>query len=197
MAQATGHTGFERRLRRDIGKKSAAYDTYSDKLTRARRLQASLTSLHKNRTKKKYTATIERLLKEAGELRPGLISQIETLEARIREEMTFSEKEVTDFQKQYEKEHAEWVAAQKKQDVAAETLRVLKYGWAQSGKGMTPEDVKTMDAAKDKAAKSKIKAHTERKDVKKVQREIDSEARDKIFFTRHLQRIAAEKIALG
>ena len=195
--QSTGHTASERRLRSDIATKNGLSDDYESKIRLARRFKKSAADAVGRRWRKKYAKTAARLLGEAETLRVDVLRRIQDLEPRIRQEMHFSELEVASFQTQFEKEHREWLEAQKGRDAAAENLRRLASESRLLDRQTTPEQELSIEGARGAAARSESVERREKKDVERVARELDSEARDRNLFTRELQRIVAERITLS
>jgi hypothetical protein len=119
------------------------------------------------------------------------------LEPRIRQEMQFSEQEVVAFQAQFEREHREWLEAQKSRQAAAESLRRLTRESGLLPWKMTADQGPSIEEARGATARSKSLERRERNNVGPVVRELDSEARNKNLLTRELQRIVAERITLS
>jgi hypothetical protein len=195
--QGTGHTAFERRLRGDIAAKNALSEEYEDKIRLARHFGESAEEAVGRRWRKKYAKTAARLLKEADTLRVEVLRRIQDLEPRIRQEMQFSDLEVAAFQAQFEKEHREWLEAQKSRQATAESLRRLTTESGLLRRKMTADQDPSIEEARGAAVRSESVERREKKDVERVDRELDSEARDKNLFTRELQRIVAERITLS
>ena len=194
--QGTGHTLFERRLRKDIDAKNALSEEYEAKIRLARRFGKSTEGAGR-RWRKKYAKTAARLISEADALRVDVLRRIQDLEPRIRQEMQFSEHEVAAFQIQFEKEHREWLEAQKNRQAAAESVRRLTGDSGLLGRKMTADRDQSIEEAGAAAARSASVERREKKDVERVARALDSEARDKNLFTQELQRIVAERITLS
>ena len=184
-----GHSSVERRLRADIEERHKLRNELKKKQSLTTRLTRKLERVKKKRLNNRYSATIERLNTEAQMLRKKLNEMNLDLQKRIEGEMEFSIREVQAFEERYEKERTEMVEAEDK-------LKAIE-------EGTTEPDVEEVSEEEESVSREAIVARTrrmlkrERRIVEGIKREISSEERDKIFFTRELQQIKAELEAYG
>lgn len=178
---ADEHAPVERALRRDISTNNALRKQLAGLEGRVARWSAKAKDCRNKRQRKKLEATIERT-------RPAMKSMVERLRSnngdlkkRIQEEMKFSEEEVRQLQERYRKEHAEFLKAA----AAARNARRQADDLSKEAPATTARKVHRRIGRAERAVRA------EGKDVKDVQKELDSEARDKIFFERELSRILA------
>jgi hypothetical protein len=178
------HSSVERRLRADIEERHKLRNELKKKQSLAAKLTRKLERVGKKRLNNRYSATIERLNIEAAALKRELNGMNVDLQKRIEDEMEYSVSEVQGFEDRYQKEYAEMVEAEGK-------LKSIEEGTAEL-------DVEEVSEEEESVSREAIVARTrrmlrrERKVVEGIRREISSEERDKIFFTRELRQIKAE-----
>lgn len=179
-----GHSSVERRLRADIEKRHRLKDELERKQSLTVKLAKKLEITKKKRLNNRYSATIERLDVETETLREKLNEVNIDLQKRIKDEMEFSEEEVSELRKRYQKEYAGMVEAESRLEAIQE--------------GTVETDVEETSEEEEPVSKEAVTARTrralkkERRAVEEIQKEISSEERDKILFTRELQQIMAE-----
>lgn len=177
------HSSVARNLRIDVRKK---YDLKNE-LEKKQSLVASLTRKLKHAKKKRlnnrYSGTIKRLNTEISMLMQEINKTNMDLQERIKHEMEFSEEEVSKLREQYQKEYAEMVGTENK-------LKAIEAGTAEPDVEETAEEEPVSKEVMEARAKRVLKA--EKKIVDEIQKEINTEEKDKVFFTRELQYIMAE-----
>ena len=179
-----GHSSVERRLRVDIAERHRLKNELEKRQSLVVKLTKKLESAKKKRLTNRYSSTIERLDVEIDTLREKLNEMNINLQKRITDEMKFSEEEVSKLREQYQKEYSEMVEAESK-------LKAVEDGTAEP-------DVEEISEEEEPVPREAVAARTrralkrERSVVEEIQKEISSEERDKILFTKELQEIMAE-----
>ncbi len=193
------HTSVERKLKTDIIQKNIVRKQLEKKMSQVTRYTHQREKATSNRWHKRHATTINRLQGEIAELREQLNPLNADLEARIKAEMEFSEEEVEAFRAQYQQEHAEMIAARQRVDAIQSDLEETQS--EESPAGESTDTASDSEASEEIHQKEAELARAERamkeKDVEEVQREIESEEKDKVFFTRELRRIIAEREIYG
>ena len=108
-----GHTRTERRLRRDIDANRALSKGITQRLGKLRSWEESLLESNNHHKKNKYASAIARVGADVKTMKARLARDNAQVASRIVEEMEYSKQEVADFQKAFEKEHAEAITRQK------------------------------------------------------------------------------------
>ena len=178
-----GRTRIERTLKREIQETNVLRKHLFDRMREVVRYEHQAGKAVSRRWRKRYASTTARLMEEIERLKPVLLRQGEELERKIMEERKISEQEIKDFQAQLEREAQEHKEARKNRQTLEET------------KAFTDDPEKLKQAEADLAS-AEIKEKKEKKDVDKVRRELDSEARDERLFLEVLNRISADRAAL-
>ena len=178
-----GHSSVERSLRSDVEMRHKLKNELGKKRSNISRLTQKLERAKKNRSNSRYSATIARLSAESEALEYSLYEANVDLQKRIADEMAFSEEEIQAFKEQYEQQYAEM-------EETAGKLKDIEEGAAGSVAGETSEDGPPTKELM--AARTKRVLMREQKAVAGIQKEINSEERDKVFFARELQEIMAE-----
>ncbi|MBI2900041.1 MAG: hypothetical protein HYY17_07635 [Planctomycetes bacterium] len=186
-----GRTNVEQKLKGDIGHKNRHAALLRARLAEAAKYRRLAAETRNRRKSKQYAASADRLQAEIERLRACVLDCGRDLDKRIREEMKISEQEVADFQKRYEKELAEYRQAHADAKVKTEDHALAAVGWRHASQ----EERKKLTELQTVAAKARAQETKEQKDAAKVQKELDSEARDKAFFSLELKRIAVEQVA--
>ena len=151
-----------------------------------RRLQARAAKRHSNRWRARYTKTILRAAAELEELEPQVLSRAQELRLRVQEELEISVEEVQAFEEQHKKEITELKAAQQALGTAEQAL---------SGDDLESEAKDKADLLAElrrKHRRAERKARKEAKDVKTVEQELASEARDREVLTVELHKLLEE-----
>jgi len=179
-----GHSLVERRLRADIEERHKLRNELKKKQSVINRLTGKLECVKKKRLNNRYSATINRLNTEAHALSKKLNEIDIDLQKRIEDEMNLSESEIQDFEDRYQKEYSEMVEAEDK-------LKAIEEGTAEPEVEEVPEEEESV-SREAIVARTRRMLKRERRIVDGIKREISSEERDKMFFTRELQQIRAE-----
>ncbi len=172
------HTAKERKLKTDITQKNALRRNLEKRLSAMRWWTQELSKTRNLQKRKKLEASITRYKEQVERLKKELLSKDEELEKRIKEERTYSEEEIKAFQSQLDRDIKAFQNTQKK-------LEETKKGEGKTQK--TP----AMKSHLEKLLKQ------ESARVKKDEKELKSEERDKVLFTLELKRIALEQKLYG
>ncbi len=177
------HGSIEHRLLADI----AARHNLKNEVERKKSLIAKLTKdrecTKKKRMSNRCSATIKRLNAEIKQFEYKLNRRNMDLQRRIMSELEFSEEEIQNFTRQYQKEYSEMVEIEDK-------LEAIEEGTVEPAAEETPgEEVPSKEAI---VARTKRILGKERKIVERIQREIGSEKRDRVVFANELQQIVTE-----
>ena len=144
--------------------------------------------LQSRRKCKKYRDTSVRYLKELAHLKPLARKLAEELEARIQEEMKFSEEEVKTFQDQLKSEREELERIGRELEKVEEKLKAEEELAAGLQKGEEKPSTKKIKekVAKDKDRAKKLKKEEKREteSVATLKRELESEKVDEEIFQR-------------
>ncbi|MBN1435166.1 hypothetical protein JW921_10435 [Candidatus Fermentibacterales bacterium] len=178
------HTRAERNLKRDIHLKNLLR---KDLLSHMRQVQDWREKLQKTRNNRREKKTRESLLRYSGyidELKGYLLPMLDDLEKRIGDEMSFSEKEIAGFKTDVTQEKKAVAEARKAFESAQAALKEAER------KEVPPEEV----AETRKAFSGAYKAlRLERHRLDSAADELQSEYKDKDFFSRELKRIYVER----
>jgi hypothetical protein len=178
-----GRTRIERTLKKEIQEMRSLRKNLFERMHEAARYEHQAEKAMSHRWRKRYASTSGRLMVETIQLKSVLSDQGEALERRIIEERKISEQEIKDFQAQLEREIQEYKEAQK-------NLKALEKANTLTN---NPEKMKEAEAD---LASAKSKEKKEKKDVDKLKRELDSEARDERLFLEVLNQILKDRAAL-
>jgi len=166
-------TAKERKLKTDIVQKNVIRKDLEKRLSTIRRWTEALSRTHRLQRKKKLEASIARYKDQAEHLKKELLSKDEELEKRIKEEMAYSEEEIEAFRTRLNRGAKELQKAQKKL-----------------------EETKSQKSPETKPRLEKLLKEESNK-VKRDEKELKSEERDKALFTLELKRIALERKLYG
>ena len=178
-----GRTRIERTLKKEIQEMGRLRKNLFECMHEATRYEHQAEKAVSHRWRKQYASTAGRLMVETIQLKSALLDQGEALERRIIEERKISEQEIKDFQAQLEREIQEYKGAQK-------NLKALE-----KANTLTNNREKMKEAEADLASATG-KEKKEKKDVDKIKRELDSEARDERLFLEVLNQILKDRAAL-
>jgi hypothetical protein len=178
-----GRTRIERTLKKEIQEIGSLRKYLFERMHEAARYEHQAEKAMSHRWHKRYASTAGGLMVETIQLKSVLLDQGEALERRIIEERKISEQEIKDFQAQLEREIQEYKEAQK-------NLKALE-----KANSLTKNPEKMKEAEADLAS-AKSKEKKEKKDVDKLKRELDSEARDERLFLEVLNQILKDRAVL-
>ena len=178
----SGHNRRERRLFRDLREKSVLTCQIQRLSSLMRRLQARAAKRRSNRWQARYTKSILRATAKVEELEPQVLSRAQELRLRVQEELEISVEEVQAFEEQHKKEIMEL-------KVAHQALRTAEQ--ALSGADLASEARDKADRlaqVRHKHRRAERQARKEAKDVKAVEQDLASEARDREILTVELHK---------
>ena len=182
----SGHNRRERRLFRDLREKSVLTCQIQRLSSLMRRLQARAAKRRSNRWQARYTKSILRATAKVEELEPQVLSRAQELRLRVQEELEISVEEVQAFEEQHKKEIMEL-------KVAHQALRTAEQ--ALSGADLASEARDKADRlaqVRHKHRRAERQARKEAKDVKAVEQDLASEARDREILTIELHKLLEE-----
>ena len=182
----SGHNRRERRLFRDLREKSVLTCQIQRLSSLMRRLQARAAKRRSNRWQARYTKSILRATAKVEELEPQVLSRAQELRLRVQEELEISVEEVQAFEEQHKKEIMEL-------KVAHQALRTAEQ--ALSGADLASEARDKADRlaqVRHKHRRAERQARNEAKDVKAVEQDLASEARDREILTVELHKLLEE-----
>ena len=182
----SGHNRRERRLFRDLREKSVLTCQIQRLSSLMRRLQARAAKRRSNRWQARYTKSILRATAKVEELEPQVLSRAQELRLRVQEELEISVEEVQAFEEQHKKEIMEL-------KVAHQALRTAEQ--ALSGADLASEAREKADRlaqVRHKHRRAERQARKEAKDVKAVEQDLASEARDREILTVELHKLLEE-----
>ena len=151
-----------------------------------RRLQARAAKRRSNRWQARYTKSILRATAKVEELEPQVLSRAQELRLRVQEELEISVEEVQAFEEQHKKEIMEL-------KVAHQALRTAEQ--ALSGADLASEARDKADRlaqVRHKHRRAERQARKEAKNVKAVEQDLASEARDREILTVELHKLLEE-----
>ena len=193
----TDHNRIERKIKTDIVSKNTLRKKLQHKLYQIQKWQKQIKTGSSLRLKNKFIKSIRRVLPKIKNLKSEVFLMIEDLEKRIPEELKYSESEISQLKDQYQKEYQQMVEAQQslfkaqagklskdeKIDIAGTSINALEKN--EAGKVIFPKEFLL--------AKITKKLNTETKDVKKAEKELTSEEKDKVLFQGEIKRMTMEK----
>ena len=190
------HTIVEKGIKRDIVRKNTILKKIQRMNAKVIRWQAKAKVTGNRRRQKKYRATVRRFLEEISRLRPGVQKMIEDLDARIHEELNFSQEEVRTFKGNLAKEKTRMAKVAGELEAVEEKLKKEE----DSSKAISDEDDSRAqeiqkELKKDQARARRLKKKEEReaRQVEDLKGELKSEAVDKKIMVAELERIEKEK----
>ncbi len=175
----------ERQLKSDIHFKNELRRDLAESLKQLHSWQEKLGTIKNTRKEKKLGETVARYADYIHELKLFLTPVLDDLETRIKDEMSFSEEEITAFRNEVAGETVQAAEARKAFEKAREALQS-----AESDKKVEPEE---LQAAREAYSKAFRAFRLESTELKIAKEELASELRDKEIFTRELKRIMVER----
>lgn len=197
-AEIKEHNIIERSIKSDIIKKNKLRKELLKQIKLVTDWTDQLDKLSNMRKKKKYLADIARYLPQIKEKKQVLKEMITDLQKRIKQEMKYSEKEITDLEASYNKEYKDMVKAQKLLTKAIKSKlsdeEKSKITGVPLEKLLTKEEKNKPAFPKELLlAKVKKQLKKEKKQVKEVEEELASEAKDKTLFQKEMKRMMLEQ----
>jgi hypothetical protein len=202
------HNTVERRIKFDIIRKNTLRKQLSRDIGKVVRWAQNLETVNNRRKRKRYVKNIERYVPQITKNKKVVLDLIDDLQTRIKNELNYSEKEISDLQQTYKKEYEEMVNARKV--VLKAKKGSLGENEIEKLAGKKIEEMVTQkDGTRDSGemevvipkevllAKAQKMLNKETKDVEKVDRELESEEKDKILFQNEIKRMALEKDILS
>ena len=204
------HNIVERKIKQDIVKKNTIRKQLTGEVRKVVRWAELLKTTVNRRKRKKYVKNIERYVPQITKNKKIVIDLIDSLEKRMKDELLYSEKEISELKQTYKKEYEEMIKVRKILIKAKEGSLSEKEIEEIAGATIT-NIIKQQDKQdkQDKAgdsgekeiiipkevllAKAQKKLNKEAKDVKKVDKELDSEEKDKILFQNEIKRMILER----
>lgn len=197
------HTPIERKLKTDIKNKNTLRNQLQKRLFELKKWHLLLKKSKNNRKIKKYINNIKRYMQDIKVLKALVKNMITGLEQRMKDEMKYSETEMSKLESMLKKEYNEMKEAQKVLIKAEQgklddkaimdylNISIEEYDDKTKKKDLKKETLLFSRELFIGKAKSRLKAET--KDVKKVEKEIKSEQSDKVLFDTELKRLMLEK----
>jgi len=168
------HTAKERKLKTDITQKNALRRNLEKRLSAINRWTGELSKTRNLQRRKKLEASIARYQDQVEHLKKELLNKDEDLEKRIKEERTYSEEEIKAFQSQLDRDIKAFQKTQKKLEETKKSEGKTEGTPATKGR---LEKLLKQESAR----------------VKKDEKELKAEEKDKVLFTLELKRIALEQ----
>ncbi len=184
--EMSAHNPRERRLFRDLHEKSVLTRQVQRLASSMRRLQARVAKRRSHRWRAQYTNSIRRAATKVEELEQQVLSRAQELRLRLQEELEVSVEEVQAFEEQHKKEVMELKGAHQALRTAEQAL---------SGAELASEAKDKADRLAElrhKHRRAERQAREEAKDVKAVEQELASEARDREILTVELHKLLEE-----
>jgi len=178
------HNTVERKLKTDIHYKNAIRKDLVNSIRQMHEWQERLNQIHNIRKEKKLKRTLERYRGFIEEMRTFLSPLLDELESNIKEEMSFSEDEIKEFQKEVQEETNLATEAR----IAFEKARDTSE--AAENEKLEPE---TLAALKEAYSKAWRAFRLENHKLEEARGELESEETDKEIFKRELKRIHVER----
>ena len=201
------HNIVERKIKQDIVKKNTIRKQLTGEVRKVVRWAELLKTTVNRRKRKKYVKNIERYVPQITKNKKIVIDLIDSLEKRMKDELLYSEKEISELKQTYKKEYEEMIKVRKIlikakegslsekeiEEIAGATItNIIKQQDKQDKAGDSGE--KEIIIPKEVLlAKAQKKLNKEAKDVKKVDKELDSEEKDKILFQNEIKRMILER----
>lgn len=178
------HNSVEKKLKTDIHYKNAVRKDLVDSIRQLHDWQEKLNRIHNIRKEKKLIKTVARYRGFIEETRAFLAPLLDELEENIKEEMSFSEEEISEFKGEVKEEtklaSEARVAFEKARDASEKA----------EDKKLEPEELKILKEAYSKAWRAfRLEEHK----LEEAQDELKSEEVDKEIFKRELKRIHVER----
>jgi hypothetical protein len=202
------HTIVERTIKSDIIRKNTLRRKLYSDIGKVFHWTRGLETVNNRRKRKRCAKNIERYIPQIAKNKKIVLDLINDLQVRIKNELNFSDSEVSELQKTYKKEYEEMLNARKvvlkaKQGSLSEAEIDKLAG--KTIEEIVPQKDVTGDAEKKDVvipkeyllAKARKKLKKETKDVEKVNEELASEEKDKILFQNELKRMMLEKEILS
>ena len=179
------HTAEERRLKTDIHMKNALRAELSRSLGMLNTWQNRLHGLRNVRKAGKLAETVARYGDYVNGLREYLVPVLDELEARIRDEMKFSDEEISRFRQEVSEETREAEAARSAFQQAREALEQLQAD--------DKADNEALAAARNAYSKAFRTFRLEKRRLRRAEEELSSELTDRDIFKAELKRIMVER----
>ncbi len=179
------HTAEERRLKTDIHMKNALRAELSRSLGMLNTWQNRLHGLRNVRKAGKLAETVARYGDYVNGLREYLVPVLDELEARIRDEMKFSDEEISRFRQEVSEETREAEAARSAFQQAREALERLQAD--------DKADNEALAAARNAYSKAFRTFRLEKRRLRRAEEELSSELTDRDIFKAELKRIMVER----
>lgn len=202
------HNPRERRLFTDVSNKNHLSRQIRRLAHSVRQWRARMEKRRSKRWKAQYGNSIQRASAKLEVLERDVQSRAQELKSRIQEELEVSETEVQQFEEQHKKEVQELKAVRKELKAAEHALsgaenpaeprqarKGAKDSKQKSGAGAAQQalsDAENLAELRQKHRRLERQAHKEAKDVKEVEAELASEARDEQVLTAELHRLLEE-----
>lgn len=202
------HNIIERKIKFDIIRKNTLRKQLSRDISKVVRWAESLETVKNRRKRKKYVKNIERYVPQITKTKKIVLDLIDGLQARIKDELKYSEKEISDLQQTYKKEYEEMVKARKvlikakkgslsEKEVEEIAGKSVEEMVTKKGEAPDSEEKEIVIPKEVLLAKAQKKLNKEAKDVEKVSKELESEEKDKILFQNEIKRMVLEKEILS
>jgi hypothetical protein len=203
------HTSVERKIKTDIIKKNTLRKELTRDIRKMKRLSDLLKKTRNRKKRKRYIKNIDRHIPGIRGKKKQLSVMIGDLEKRIGEEMKYSEKEMKELEQTYKKEYEDMVQSQnlllkaqknrlsdkEKLDISNMSIdRGTEEEKTTGGESGTTVPVFPRELL---LARAKKRFKHESEEVAEVEKEIESEEKDKQLFESELKRIVLEKKILG
>ena len=189
------HNPQERRLFRDLQEKSVLSREIQRLAGSMRQWQTRSAKRRNNRWRAQYTNSIRRAAARVAELEQQVLLQAQELKTRIREELEVSVEEVQTFEEQHKKEIVELKAAHQALHAAKQALSGAESEEPVGGAALESEardKAETLSELRRTHRRAERQARREAKDVKAVDQELESEARDREVLTVELHKVLEE-----
>lgn len=178
------HTAAERRLKTDIHRKNALRKELVESIRKLNEWQDSLEGTGNVRREKKLRGTIARYRIEIEEMKALMEPLLDRIEQEIRDEMKFSEDEISEFREEVKEETK--LASEAR--VAFEEARAAAED--AEGRKLDPEERAALRERYSRAWRAfRLVKHK----LEDVRGELESEMVDKEIFKRELKRIQVER----
>ena len=184
--EMSDHNPRERRLFRDLQEKSVLTRQVQRLASSMRRLEARAAKRRSNRWRARYTNSIRRAAAKVEECEQQVLSLALELRLRVQEELEVSVEEVQAFEAQHKKEVMELKVAHQALHTAQQALSGVELA------SEAKDKADRLAELRHKHRRAERRAHKEAKDVKAVEQELASEARDREILTVELHKLLEE-----
>ena len=180
------HDPRERRLFRDLQKKSVLTKQIQRLSSSMRRLEARAAKRRSHRWRARYANSVQRATTQVAELEQQVSSQAHELASRVQEELEVSVEEVRAFEEQHKKEVAESQEAHRALLAAEQALSRAELA------SEARDKADRLAELRHKHRRVERRARKDTKDVEVVEQELASEASDREILTVELHRLLEE-----